>query len=368
METIYCPYCGAPVMIRGSQWECGYCGDCGSFSSLPSSEQKKIVRAALDERLYKLKRSVFSILQGVKEGVGDGKKEMTLAYEMSVYGISRSLIRKKNQTRDNLLLLEYFFQTYTFATADEILLAARSGKPAFEEAFLLSRERLGSFWISQLPGLPIYTPVKMLPNWIDQILDGLSEMESLFSGVDCIDAWETLRDALVAHWSIYPVTHPNYAVLEDMVRRWDFGENEWASRDLLIAAFPEAVRRWTPEELLEMLPADLMLYACEEDPATALSMAQLLLNTAQEHLQDEDVVYELFEDDLYELFLQDDFLRLLTERLKEDERLAVQLFGSAYVDMPQESVLEACDVFGEPELKNKLLALLEKNPCFEGFD
>lgn len=30
---------------------------------------------------------------------------------------------------------------------------------------------------------------------------------------------------------------------EDMVRRWDFDENEWACRDLLIAAFPEAVSR-----------------------------------------------------------------------------------------------------------------------------
>ena len=28
------------------------------------------------------------------------------------------------------------------------------------------------------------------------------------------------------------------AELEDMVRRWDFDENEWACRDLLIAAFP----------------------------------------------------------------------------------------------------------------------------------
>ena len=40
--------------------------------------------------------------------------------------------------------------------------------------------------------------------------------------------------------------------LEDMVRRWDFSENEWACRDLLIAAFPEAVRRWSAEELSEM--------------------------------------------------------------------------------------------------------------------
>ena len=33
------------------------------------------------------------------------------------------------------------------------------------------------------------------------------------------------------------------AELEDMVRRWDFSENEWACRDLLIAAFPQAASR-----------------------------------------------------------------------------------------------------------------------------
>ncbi len=33
------------------------------------------------------------------------------------------------------------------------------------------------------------------------------------------------------------------AELENMVRRWNFSEDEWACRDLLIAAFPEAVSR-----------------------------------------------------------------------------------------------------------------------------
>ena len=42
------------------------------------------------------------------------------------------------------------------------------------------------------------------------------------------------------------------AELEDMVRRWDFSEDEWACRDLLIAAFPEAVSRWAAEELEDM--------------------------------------------------------------------------------------------------------------------
>lgn len=35
-----CPWCGAPVIIRGNQWECGYCGDHG-FLAPVSPPQKR---------------------------------------------------------------------------------------------------------------------------------------------------------------------------------------------------------------------------------------------------------------------------------------------------------------------------------------
>ena len=43
MSTIRCPHCGSPVMVRGSRWECGWCGDFGSTSSLFPSEQAKLI-------------------------------------------------------------------------------------------------------------------------------------------------------------------------------------------------------------------------------------------------------------------------------------------------------------------------------------
>ena len=43
---IRCPHCGSPVMIRGGRWECGWCGDFGSISSLQTSEKAKLMRAA----------------------------------------------------------------------------------------------------------------------------------------------------------------------------------------------------------------------------------------------------------------------------------------------------------------------------------
>ena len=45
MASIRCPHCGAPVMLRGRRWECGYCGDFGSISSLQPSEKAKLAQA-----------------------------------------------------------------------------------------------------------------------------------------------------------------------------------------------------------------------------------------------------------------------------------------------------------------------------------
>ena len=46
MAAIRCPHCGSPVKIRGSRWECGYCGDFGNISSLHSSEKAKLMGTA----------------------------------------------------------------------------------------------------------------------------------------------------------------------------------------------------------------------------------------------------------------------------------------------------------------------------------
>lgn len=224
MATIRCPHCGSPVMVRGSQWECGYCGDCGSISSLHPSEKAKLMQAAT---------------------------------------------------------------------------------PSI------------SFTIT--------------------ITDTSNEEE------------KTPRSF-------------SRSELEDMVRRWDFDENEWACLDLLIAAFPQAGSRWSEEELAEMHTMDLLVETARRDPQTAFEMAKLLLDTAEEHLQNEAAANQLLGWDLYDLLVSDDMLPLLVEELKWDDRLARQLFQSAYVDRPQEAILNACSRLGEKELQRKLLEFLDCNP------
>ena len=229
MATIRCPHCGSPVMVRGNRWECGWCGDFGSTSSLFPSERAKLVPEK-------------------------STPEITLSFTVSV-----------------------------------------------EDT----------------------TP---------------------------------------------PPRHFTRTELVDMVRRWDFSENEWACRDLLIADFPDAVRRWTAEELEDMETPDLLSKTGEKDPKAAIRMMRLLLDTVGEKLKDPEVAQQLLGWDMEDL-LQDQFVQSqLMQMLKSDDGLARQLFQSAYVGRAQESLLEACDWFGEPELKEKLLGLLKENPYFKGFD
>ena len=232
MATIRCPHCGSPVMIRGSRWECGWCGDFGSISSLHPSEKAKLMQAAAPSVQVTI----------TVTGAEDGPDE-----ENSPRSFSR-------------------------------------------------------------------------------------------------------------------------AELEDMVHRWDFDENEWACRDLLLAAFPDAVRRWSLEEQQDMLTMDVLLGVSEYDPHTAIRMMQLLLDTAEEQLTKKGVAEQLFSWDLHDLLIKDDMQPLLLEELKWDDHFASQLFQSAYVGDPQESLLEACDRFGESELKEHLQTLLSENPYCEEFD
>ena len=232
MATIRCPHCGSPVMIRGSRWECGWCGDFGSISSLQPSEKAKLMRAT--------------------------------APSVKV--------------------------TITVADASE---------ESDEEESLC----------------------KFSPN-----------------------------------------------ELEDMVCRWDFSENEWACRDLLVAAFPEAVQFWTVEELSDMDTMELLGKVGERKPEVGIQMMKFLLDTAERHLQKPEVAEQLLENDLYELCRNQTVQPKLLAQLKEDDHLIRQLFQSAYAGDLQEELLEACDWFGELVLKEWLQTLLTQNPYFKGFD
>lgn len=66
-----------------------------------------------------------------------------------------------------------------------------------------------------------------------------------------------------------------------------------ACRDLLIATFPEAVKRWSAEDLSKMDAMDLLVETSGHASKTAIQMMKFLLDTAENHLQDSEAAYFL---------------------------------------------------------------------------
>ena len=94
---------------------------------------------------------------------------------------------------------------------------------------------------------------------------------------------------------------------------------------------------------------------------TRLAMIKLLLDTAEEHLQTLAAARQLLGYEMYDVLMDENVLPTLVQQLKGDDRLAFQLFCSAYAGRPQEKILQACGRLGEPELQKELLELLEIN-------
>ena len=161
-----------------------------------------------------------------------------------------------------------------------------------------------------------------------------------------------------------PEEPPSFSRREllQMVARWDFSENPLACRDLLLLDFPEICSHWSPEELEEMDTMDLLVGAGEFAPETALEMVKLLLDTAEDHLQEEEAARQFLGWDMEDVLQNDRVLPLVVEQLEWDDRFGRQLFQSAYVGRVQEVILRACGEMGKKELQQKLLDLLEQNP------
>lgn len=161
-----------------------------------------------------------------------------------------------------------------------------------------------------------------------------------------------------------PEEPPSFSRREllQMVARWDFSENPLACRDLLLLDFPEVRDHWSPEELEEMDTMDLLVEIGEFAPETALKMVKLLLDTAEDHLREEEAARQFLGWDMEDVLQNDRVLPLVVEQLEWDDRFGQQLFQSAYVGRVQEVILRACGEMGKRELQQKLLDLLEQNP------
>lgn len=255
----------------------------------------------------------------------------------------------------------------------EVEQAALKKKPLYWKEGALSYGECGGFWQQLIDVLPLFEECEGWPEELLEIFEQCAICYSQLSDYDYRKAKMQRWECFEEHWRVQSAPRfaklleqrayfPDRAAAEDAVRRWDFSEREWACRELLAVNFPEAVRLWPPEELAYLDENDVIWGVGEKDPRLAIQMVKLLLNTAQEHLQNPDAAERLMGWGLDSLCSDSHTQMIVLDELKADENFARQLFQSAYVGSPQEELIHACVYYDQLHLRDRLLKLLEDNP------
>ena len=330
--------------------------------------------------------AIYALLSGL---IASGQWDQTLTFGQGEVMARYSFTPWKQLLR---MVLDDRTAPCTAAQAEE---AMEHRIPLYREEGVLTEWRCGTFWQHLIAALSSRRPGHAEPDGLAELLTALAACYAIPCEEEVDDQRQELMRLLAHHWpqgdgvqtpaawytalrgvaaggqKQEPAQPPQsqwprgnaaeLAVNEDAVRRWDFSQREWAIRDFLAAAFPQAAARRTPEELEQMLAMDLLADAAQQDPALAVAMMKRLLDTAQDHLSEPDAAQQLLGWEVGDL-CRDDRVVPLLETLKHDERLARQLFQSAYVGREQDSLLEECESRGEEELGQHLQQLRRDNP------
>lgn len=238
------------------------------------------------------------------------------------------------------------------------------GVPLFAREGELTDQVCGLFWQRLLPALPPFTQRARAQQPVIDLLDGLSRCFQLFRGDGEDDRrWEDLKEIFFRRWETYAAAHPDLATARDAVTRWDFSQLPMACRDLVLAAFPQAASRWSPEEMADLDLTDLFGTLYPQDPSLVLAMWRLLLDTAP--LSDPEAAEYLLYDAMELVWLGAERVSLspILQALAEEPSFARQVFLATYTGLPQQTLLAHCQ---DPKAKQTFLDLLAGNPRWHG--
>ena len=297
--------------------------------------------------------AVYQMLLGADEG--------TEWYKQYTGGSGQTIPRYSYRPYQQLfgIFLENRSVNCTYAVAQE---SVQQHMPKFWAAGHLTKDSYGAFWLHLFKALPVYEENRR-PYELGVILDRLGGCYALFHGnVDENDWSEKLEDILDVHWQRKCVCAPDGNAAEEAVRKRDVWNDSCPVRSLLVTRFPEITQMWEMQDLSEMDEVDILGEVYQQKPDLAVKMWRLILDTAEGCLMDPKAAEQIIQDTMEFVWNDDVSLWCILKEMKEDDHFAQQVFQSAYVGYVQEDLLKACDLSGEPELKEHLLELLHDNP------
>lgn len=372
-----CPWCGSPVMIRGSQWECGWCGDSGVLrrKSVQKPVQKPVQLTLRLSFVYHVELSETWL--DLKEALAQlAPKKDTLAQLLGKVllhhisaGIHHAGALPDEQKAEEL---RTFLNTTTDLNlgerAEQIMHDAGHGI-LFREEAALSERQCGTFWtelFSIRPPEDYYNNVE--PDGLDTLLFRLSSVYAYFGTKEDEETCDAqvyrnaLQEAYYAQWQNRVLLHPDIERAKQLLSEGRFPANEDICREILLAEFPEEVPHETAEELDDLSWAYILDDVFSLDTETGMTMWRFLLDIAEPALKSSPEAAETLLRDWNWLAAPDPEQALPLLIALEDARFASQLFKSAFIGRTQLSVLKVCRACGEAALGRGCLALALGNP------
>ena len=374
-----CPWCGSPVMIRGSSWECGWCGDFGSLQRTPAKKSQNTAQITLTlSFVYHV--DLPETWNDLKKALGQIAPNDTslsqLLGKVLLHHISAGIqhagaLPDEKKAEELRTFLHNTLDLNLGESAEEIMRDAKHGV-LFREEAALSEIDCGTFWTELLSTRPVedyYNRVD--PDGLFELLSELSSAYAYFGGKkdeemgEAQDYQNALEEAYHTHWQNKVLLHPDVERAKRLLAQGKFPNYEDICREILLVEYPEEVPHETAEDFDELSWERVLDDVFADDLEKGVEMWRRLLDIAEPSLKtDAKTAEKLLPDwDWLESPTDDQALPLLVAL--DDERFVSQLFESAYLDRLQFNVLEICRDCGEETLARHCMDLALKNPCLE---
>ena len=374
-----CPWCGSPVMIRGSSWECGWCGDFGSLQRTPAKKSPDTTKITLTlsfvyhvdlpETWNDLKKALGQIAP--KDTSLSRLLGKVLLHHISA-GIQHAGALPDEKKAEELRTFLYNTADLNLGESAEAVMRDAKRGVLFREEAALSETGCGTFWTELLSTRPVedyYNHVD--PDGLFELFSELSSAYAYFGGKkdeemgEAQDYQNALKEAYNTHWQNKVLLHPDAERAKRLLAEGTFPQGEDICREILLVEYPEDVPHETAEDFDELSWSRILDDVFADDPEKGMEMWRRLLDIAEPSLKtDAKTAEKLLPDwDWLDSPTDDQALPLLVAL--EDARFVSQLFESAYIGRLQLDVLNACRSYGQEELGQHCLELALKNPHLE---
>ena len=362
-------------MIRGSSWECGWCGDSGSLKRTPLQQPEItltlsfVYHVDLPETWNDLKKALGQLAP--KNTLLSQLLGKVLLYHISAGIQNARALPDEKKAEELRTFLHNTLDLNLGESADEIMRDVKRGV-LFREEAALSETDCGTFWTELLSTRPAEDYYNLVdPDGLFELLSELSSVYAYFGGKkdeemgEAQDYQNALEEAYHTHWQNKVLLHPDVERAKRLLAQGMFPDYEDICREILLVEYPEEVPHETAEDFDELSWERVLDDVFTRDSEKGMEMWRRLLDIAEPSLKtNAQTAEKLLPDwDWLDSPTDDQALPLLVAL--DDERFVSQLFESAYLDRLQFNVLEICRDCGEETLARHCMDLALKNPCLE---